>query len=57
MKKDQVHMELIANISLELIDKVEEKIELTKEDSDKLFDIIHDNLEAFFNYPDYRNYN
>jgi hypothetical protein len=61
LKLQQVHMDLINSWLLKLHESIDSTVDLTVEEQEHLEAIMYGNiseqLERFFNYPDYNNYN
>jgi hypothetical protein len=51
--KQDITMDVVNSLSLSLSDFVCDKVALSKEDDENLYDDIVEMLERFFNYPDY----
>lgn len=61
LKLSEVHMDLINSWLVILHQQIENEVDLTVEEQERLEAIVYGNisdyLEKFFNYPDYNNYN
>jgi hypothetical protein len=57
VKKDEVTMDVVRSLALELSDVVDNKVVLSQEEQENLYDSITCILEDYFDYPDYTNYN
>ena len=61
LKLYDVHMDLINSWLVILHQQIENEVDLTVEEHERLEAIVYGNisnyLEKFFNYPDYNNYN
>jgi len=61
LKLSEVHMDLINSWLVTLHEHIENGVDLTVEEQEHLEAIVYGNvseqLEKFFNYPDYNNYN
>ena len=57
VKKDEVTMDVVRSLALELSDVVDNKVVLSQEEQENLYDAMTCFLEAYFDYPDYTNYN
>lgn len=61
LKLKEVHMDLINSWLLSLHESIDSTVDLTVEEQEHLEAIMYGNiseqLERFFNYPDYNNYN
>ena len=57
VKKDEVTMDVVRSLALELSDVVDNKVVLSQEEQENLYDATVCFLEGYFDYPDYTNYN
>jgi len=54
---DKVYQDEINTWLWDFVDEIANNVELTEYQQDMLFDFLQPQLEKFFNYPDFRNYN
>ena len=57
MTRDEVAAEDINAMLCRITDMVIERITLTDQEMDELWELLQPKLEEFFHYPDYRHYN